>query len=102
MADHRRPVEGCRAKRGHPCPHVVARCRNCRGKHLSQANVSPAKKEARQVAKGWRSPSPHAGSGAPPRRQTARLRAPRRQTGEKWRWKRRTDSRRRGLEGMEE
>ena len=35
-----------------------ARCRNCSGPHLSQANVCPVKREAWRVAKGWRSPSP--------------------------------------------
>ena len=51
-ADHRCPAEGSRAKRGHPCPHVVARCKNCQGPHFSQANVCPTKREARQAAKG--------------------------------------------------
>ena len=31
---------------------------NCAGPHLSQANVCPVKKEARQLAKGWKSSSP--------------------------------------------
>ena len=53
-SDHQCPVERCRAKRGHLCAHVVARCRNCFGPHLSQVNVCPAKKKARQLAKGWR------------------------------------------------
>ena len=36
-------VEGCR---GHPCPHGVARSRNCRGPRLPWAVVCPARKEA--------------------------------------------------------
>ena len=36
-ADHRCPVEGCRVRRGHPCPHGVAKCRNSGGPHPSQA-----------------------------------------------------------------
>ena len=37
---------------------MAVKCRNCSGPHLSQANVCPAKKEARQLPKGWRPPSP--------------------------------------------
>ena len=51
-------MEGCHAKRGHSCARVVAKCRNCLGPQLSQANVCPAKRAARRMAKGWRSPSP--------------------------------------------
>ena len=46
------------------CAHVVTRCRSCAGPHPSQANVCPVKKEARQLARGWRPPSP-------PRRERA-------------------------------
>ena len=57
-SDHRCTVERCRVKRDHACAHVVAKCRNCSGTHLSQASVCPVKREARRIAKGWRSPSP--------------------------------------------
>ena len=55
---HRRPVEGCQAKKGHWCKHTVAKCGNCRGPHFAQANACPKKRAARSDAKGWRSPSP--------------------------------------------
>lgn len=51
-ADHRHPIDG--------------KCRNCQGPHLSQANVCPEKRDARQVAKGWRSPPPRRQRGTPP------------------------------------
>ena len=57
-ADHRRSVEGCRARWSHTSAHLVAKCRNCSGSQPSQASVCPVKKEARRVAKGWRPPSP--------------------------------------------
>lgn len=56
--DHRCPVEGCRTGRGRPCPHGTARCANCQGPHGARADVCKAKREARQAARGWRSPSP--------------------------------------------
>ena len=62
-ADHRCPVQGCQAGRGHPCPHGVAKCKNCGGPHLLQANTCPEKSRVWQEAKGWRSPPHHAGSG---------------------------------------
>ena len=57
-SDHRCPVEGCWAKRGQACAHVMARCRNFSGPHLHHANVCQVKREARRVARGWRPPSP--------------------------------------------
>ena len=54
--DHRRLVEGCRVGRGHPCPQIPAKFKNCGGLHLSQANTCPEKRRVRQEAKGWRSP----------------------------------------------
>ena len=55
--DHRCPVEGCRARKGHWRQHTVPKCANCRGPHFARANACP-KKAARGDAKGWRSPSP--------------------------------------------
>ena len=72
-SDHRRPVEACQPRRGCACTHVVARCRNCAGPHLSQTNVCPVKREVRQSAKGWRSPSPlrrERKAAAPPEEKT--------------------------------
>ena len=57
-ADHRCPVEGCRVEQGHPCPHGVAKCKNCGGPHPSQANACPEKRRVWQEAKGWRSSPP--------------------------------------------
>jgi hypothetical protein len=63
--DHKCPVTGCKAKKGYPCPHMVPKCCNCKGPHSAQANACKAKGEARQLARGWRSPSPRRGeSGA--------------------------------------
>ena len=55
MQDHRCPVEGCRAGRGHGCSHTTTRCV---GPHGARADACAAKKEARQLAWRWRSP-PH-------------------------------------------
>ena len=55
--EHRCPVEGCGATKGHWCKHTVARCANCKGPHFGQAKACPKKKAARGEAKGWRSPS---------------------------------------------
>ena len=54
-ADHRCPVDECRVKKGCPCPHVMARCRNCRGQHLSRASLpgeggGPAERQGMEVA----------------------------------------------------
>ena len=52
---------------------MVARCRNCAGPHLPQANVCPVKAEARQSAKGWRSTPPprmERRAAAPPEEET--------------------------------
>ena len=68
------PCRGYRVKRGHACAHVVARCRNCSGPHLSQANACPVKREARRLAKGW-PPSP-------PRREYRGLASPEDETPE--------------------
>ena len=62
-ADRRRPVESCRVGRGRPCPHGVAKCKNCGGPHLSQANACPEKRRARQEAGGGGCLPHHAGSG---------------------------------------
>ena len=58
MQDHRYPVEGCRAGRGHGCSHTTTRCANCKGPHGTRADACAAKKEARQLTWRWRSP-PH-------------------------------------------
>ena len=52
----RRPVEGCRVRGGHPCPHGEARCANCGGPHGARVDACAAKKKARQFARGLRSP----------------------------------------------
>ena len=54
--DHQCSVEGCRAGRGHGCTHVTIQCANCKGPHGARADACGAKKEARQLAWGWRSP----------------------------------------------
>lgn len=54
MEDNRCPVEERRARKGHPCAHVMAKRKNCRGPFLSQARVCPVRKEAQYLAKGWR------------------------------------------------
>ena len=43
--------------KGRACAHTVARCRNCAGPHLSQANVCQVKREIRRPNREWRSPS---------------------------------------------
>ena len=48
--------EGCKAGRGHGCTHVTTQCANCKGSHGARADVCAAKKEARHLAWGWRSP----------------------------------------------
>lgn len=65
-SDHRCSTEGCRAKRDHACAHVVAKCRNCSGPHLSLANVFPAKREARQMVRCGGHLPHHIGSGGAP------------------------------------
>ena len=60
-ADHRRPVEGRKMGKGHPCPHGAKRCANCGEAHGAQANACAVKREARLSARGW--------SPAPPRRE---------------------------------
>ena len=49
-------VEGCKAGRGHGCTHVTTQCVNCKGPHGARADTCAAKKEARQLAWGWKSP----------------------------------------------
>ena len=61
-ADHRCPVEGCRAGRGHQSAHGITRCANCGGPHGARADVRAHKGEVRRIARGWRSPPPHGGS----------------------------------------
>ena len=56
--NHRRPVEGRKVGRGHPCPHGAVKCANCGGPHGARADACVAKREARVEARGWRSPSP--------------------------------------------
>lgn len=67
-ASHRRPVdrEGARLRRkGQPCTHDVAKCRNCRSPHFTQSDGCRVKKVARQLAQGWRPPpSPRRERGA--------------------------------------
>ena len=45
-----------------------ARCRNCAGPHLSQANLCQVKREIRRANREWRSPSRERGerASAPP------------------------------------
>ena len=50
--EHRCPVEGYRAKKGHWCQHTAVKCANCRGPHFAQANVCPKKRTAYGGAKG--------------------------------------------------
>ena len=50
----RRPVEQYGAGRGHPCPHVVAMCRNRKGPHLAGSREFLEKKQARKPAAWWR------------------------------------------------
>ena len=54
--DHQCSVEGCKAGRGHGCTHVTIQCANCKVPHGARAEACTAKKEARQLAWGWRSP----------------------------------------------
>ena len=54
--DHRFPVEGCRVGKGRPCPHGTTKCANCGGPYGSRADACMAKRSARQLAKGWKSP----------------------------------------------
>ena len=56
--DHRCPVDGCKAGKGRPCPHGTTKCANCGGPHGSRADACTAKRSARQLARGWKSPSP--------------------------------------------
>lgn len=60
------PSRGARLKRASRA-HGVSKCRNCCGPHVAQANVCRVKKEARQLARGWRSPpQPRREQGAKP------------------------------------
>ena len=48
--------------------HKEARCTNCGGAHGARADVCAAKREARQIARGWRTlppPRRERGPGAP-------------------------------------
>ena len=87
-ASHRRPVDGCVAKGGQTCNRVTAKCGNCRAPHFAQAaqaSVCPRKREARQAARGRRSPPPNAGSGVLPR--MTRPRALWHRLRARWGWK---------------
>ena len=53
--DHRCPVEGYQAGKGHWCQHTVPKCAKCRGPHFAQANACPKKKAVPGDAKGRRS-----------------------------------------------
>ena len=57
-SEHRCLVKECRAGRGRLCPHGTAKCANCGGPHGARADACAAKREARQCARGWRSPPP--------------------------------------------
>ena len=77
--DHRCSVEGCRAGRGRGCPHITTQCANCGGPHGVRADACAAKREARQLAWKWGSPSrqrKERGAAAPeaPERYFERLR----------------------------
>ena len=61
-ADHRFSLEGHQAKRGHLFPHGVAKCRDCRGSHLSQTRVCPARKLAQLRPRGGGRRPSHVGS----------------------------------------
>ena len=54
--DHQCSIVGCKAVRGHGCTHVTTQCANCKGPHGAQADTCAAKKEARQLAWGWKPP----------------------------------------------
>ena len=58
MNDHWCPIDGCRVGRGRPCPHGQTRCVNCGGPHRAWADACAAKKTARQLARGWKTPPP--------------------------------------------
>ena len=60
--NHQCSVEGCKAGRGHGCTHVTTQCTNCRDPRGARADACAAKKEARQLAWGWKSP-PRPGAG---------------------------------------
>ena len=51
-------VEGCKVGKGRPCPHGTVKCPNYGGAHGARADACAAKREAREEARGWRSPSP--------------------------------------------
>ena len=55
---HQCPIEGRRAGRGRPCPHGVAKCANCGWVYGARTDACAAKREARQLAKGWKTPLP--------------------------------------------
>ena len=57
-SEHRCLVEGCRVGRGLLCPHGTAKCANYGGTHGARADACAAKREARQCARGWRTPPP--------------------------------------------
>ena len=50
---HKCLVEECSAGKSQASPHAMAKFLNCRGSHMTQSDLYPKKKEARQAAKGW-------------------------------------------------
>ena len=77
IADHRRPVEGCRAAKGCPCPQGETKCASCGGPHGARADAplrgrtrprSPRRRRRRRRAR-WRS---RRGSSPPQRRWRSR------------------------------
>lgn len=63
MADHRYPVKERRVERDHPFPPGAAKCKNCSGAYLSQANACSEKWRVQQEAKGGGCPTAQATGG---------------------------------------
>ena len=87
-ADHRCPVDGCRAKKGCSRPHVTAKCRNCRGQHLSLASVCRLGRRHSRTPGDGGHPLPHAGGAEEACRPRIHSQRPLRQRRGRWEWRR--------------
>jgi hypothetical protein len=50
--EHKCIVEGCKARKGRSCIHMVRKCANCDGKHEASSHKCPHKSRAISDAKG--------------------------------------------------
>ena len=80
--DHRCPVEGYKAGRGHPCSHGTTKCANCGRPHGARADACAAKRKPAGKS-GAESHRPHRdGRGGSLRGPSPRRRDPGRPRGE--------------------